>query len=66
MQGSEAAERVRRKFNIESVTEELLRQWVEDVAHTTYLLDVRSSEEYSESTLERLQIRARWSIGPGH
>ena len=50
-QGSEAAERVRRKFNIERVTEELLRQWVEDDAHTTYLLDVRTSEEYLKAHL---------------
>ena len=50
-QASEAAERVRRKFNIEYVSEELLRQWVGDHAHTTYLLDVRSSEEYSEAHL---------------
>ena len=50
-QASEAAERVRRKDNIEFITEDSLRQWVDDHAHTTYLLDVRSSEEYSEAHL---------------
>ncbi len=51
-QASEAAKRVRNKSNIEFVTEDILKQWVNDHAHTTYLLDVRSSEEYSEAHLK--------------
>ncbi len=48
----EAAERVRRRFGVRMTTWEEVSDWRADVSRTTYLLDVRSPEEFQESRAE--------------
>jgi rhodanese-related sulfurtransferase len=43
----EAAERVRRRFGVGFVARSRVQAWLRDPARTTYLLDVRSPEEYA-------------------
>lgn len=46
-----AAARVAKRFGIRTVTEDTLLAWRADPARTTYLLDVRTPEEYAEGHL---------------
>ncbi len=43
-----AAGRVAERFGVPTVTRESVDEWRQDSGHTTYLLDVRSPEEYAD------------------
>ncbi len=47
----EAAARVATRFNVQSVDEVMVETWIADGGRTTYLLDVRSPEEFNEGHL---------------
>ena len=45
----EAAERVCKKFEVTSISSDLLQTWRQDSSRTLYIFDVRTREEYLES-----------------
>ena len=47
----EAAARLARRYGIRTISVETLKSWRADPARTTYLLDVRTAEEYAEGHL---------------
>lgn len=47
-----AAQRVSDKFGVQTIGRETMEKWVADKTHTTFVLDVRSEEEYAAGHLE--------------